>query len=75
MNRTSALPLKASFPKLRRHAGRVQMTNGARQMTAHVEAAYKDVVENINFLKRQQWVATNYAVLVEIKSQAQLAAA
>ena len=50
------------------------MSNGARQMTAHVEAAYKDVVENINFLKRQ-WVATNYAVLVEIKSQAQLAAA
>ena len=40
------------------------MTNGARQMTAHVEAAYKDAVENINFLKRQQWVATNYAVLV-----------
>ena len=39
------------------------MTNGARQMTAHVEAAYKDAVENINFLKRQQWVATNYAVL------------
>ena len=35
-----------------------------RQMTAHVEAAYKDAVENINFLKRQQWVATNYAVLV-----------
>ena len=40
------------------------MTNGARQMTAHVEAAYKDAVENIIFLKRQQWVATNYAVLV-----------
>ena len=40
------------------------MTNGTRQMTAHVEAAYKDAVENIIFLKRQQWVATNYAVLV-----------
>ena len=40
------------------------MTNGTRQMTTHVEAAYKDAVENINFLKRQQWVATNYAVLV-----------
>jgi hypothetical protein len=40
------------------------MTNGARQMTAHVEAAYKDAVENILFLKRQQWVATSYAVLV-----------
>jgi hypothetical protein len=40
------------------------MTNGAGQMTAHVEAAYKDAAENILFLKRQQWVATNYAVLV-----------
>jgi hypothetical protein len=60
----NALRLKASFPKLRHHAGRVQMTNGTRQMTTHVEAAYKDAVENINFLKRQQWVATNYAVLV-----------
>ena len=63
-NRTSALRLKASFPKLREHVGGVQMTNGTRQMTTHVEAAYKDAVENINFLKRQQWVATNYAVLV-----------
>src|SRR6516165_8446377 len=40
------------------------MTNGARQITAHVGAAYKDAAENIIFLKRQQWAATNYAVLV-----------
>ena len=40
------------------------MTNGARQMTPHIEAAYKDTVENMLFLKRQQWVATNYAVVV-----------
>jgi hypothetical protein len=33
-------------------------------MPAHVEAAYEDAAENIIFLKRQQWVATNYAVLV-----------
>jgi hypothetical protein len=40
------------------------MATGTRQMPAHVEAAYKDAVENMIFLKRQQWVATNYAVLV-----------
>ncbi len=40
------------------------MTNGGRQMAAHIEAAYKDAVENMLFLKRQQWVATNYAILV-----------
>ena len=40
------------------------MTNGAREMPAHVDAAYKDAVDNIIFLKRQQWVATNYAILV-----------
>jgi hypothetical protein len=28
-----------------------------RQMPVHVEAAYKDAVDNIIFLKRQQWVA------------------
>jgi hypothetical protein len=33
-------------------------------MPGHVEAAYKDAVDNIIFLKRQQWVATNYALLV-----------
>src|SRR2546430_17020070 len=35
-----------------------------RQMPVDVEAAYKDAVDSIIFLKRQQWVATNYALLV-----------
>ena len=35
-----------------------------RQMPVHVEAAYKDAVDNIILLKRRQWVATNYALLV-----------
>jgi cobalamin synthase len=33
-------------------------------MPAPVEAAYKDAVENIIFLKKQQWMATSYALLV-----------
>ena len=40
------------------------MENPPRQMPGHVEGAYKDVVDNTIFLKRQQWVATNYALLV-----------
>jgi hypothetical protein len=40
------------------------MANSERQMPRHVEAAYKDAVDNTIFLKRQQWVATNYALLV-----------
>ncbi len=40
------------------------MENPERQMPVHVEAAYKDAVDNVIFLKRQQWVATNYALLV-----------
>ena len=32
------------------------MSNGVRQMPGHVEAAYKEVVNNIFFIKRQQWV-------------------
>jgi hypothetical protein len=40
------------------------MANAEQQMPGHVEAAYKDAVDNIIFLKRQQWVATNYALLV-----------
>jgi hypothetical protein len=35
-----------------------------RQMPSHVEVAYQDAVNNITFLKRQQWIATNYALLV-----------
>ena len=40
------------------------MANAAQQMPEHVEAAYKAAVDNIIFLKRQQWLATNYALLV-----------
>ena len=40
------------------------MANAAQQMPQHVEAAYKAAVDNIIFLKRQQWLATNYALLV-----------
>ena len=40
------------------------MANAAQQMPEHVGTAYKDAVDNIIFLKRQQWLATNYALLV-----------
>ena len=40
------------------------MADAAQQMPEHVEAAYKTAVDNIIFLKRQQWLATNYALLV-----------
>jgi hypothetical protein len=40
------------------------MANAAEQMPEHVGAAYKDAAENILFLKRQQWLATNYALLI-----------
>jgi hypothetical protein len=40
------------------------MANPDSEMPRHVEAVHKDAVENIIFLKRQQWVATNYALLV-----------
>jgi hypothetical protein len=40
------------------------MANAAQQMPEHVEAVYKAAVDNIIFLKRQQWLATNYALLV-----------
>lgn len=40
------------------------MTDTARQMPGQVEVAYRDAVDNIIFLKRQQWVATNYTLLV-----------
>jgi hypothetical protein len=43
---------------------RYPMSNGVRHMPGHVEAAYKEVVNNIFFLKRQQWVTTNYTLLV-----------
>jgi hypothetical protein len=40
------------------------MANPERQMPVHLAAGYKDAVDNIIFLKRQQWMATNYALLV-----------
>jgi hypothetical protein len=40
------------------------MASAAQQMPEHVGTAYKDAVDNIIFLKRQQWLATNYALLV-----------
>jgi hypothetical protein len=35
-----------------------------RQMPEHLNAAYRDAVDNIIFLKRQQWLATNYVLLL-----------
>jgi hypothetical protein len=40
------------------------MAHPERQMPEHIGAAYRDAVDNIIFLKRQQWVATNYALIV-----------
>ena len=40
------------------------MADTDRQMPRHIAVAYKDAVDNIIFLKRQQWIATNYALLV-----------
>jgi hypothetical protein len=40
------------------------MANAERQMPEHVGAAYRDAVDNIIFLKRQQGVATNYVLIV-----------
>ena len=40
------------------------MANAERQMPEHVEVAYRDAVDNIVFLKRQQWLATNYVLLL-----------
>src|SRR5260370_33780541 len=47
-------------PKLREGS----MANGERQMPEHVKAAYRGAVDNILFLKRQQWLATNYVLLL-----------
>jgi len=40
------------------------MANAERQEPGHVKAAYRDAVDNILFLKRQQWLATNYVLLL-----------
>jgi len=34
------------------------------QMPPHVQSAYKDAVDKVIFHNRQQWVATNYALLI-----------
>jgi hypothetical protein len=40
------------------------MADSDRQMPSHVQVAYQDAVNNITFLRRQQRIATNYALLV-----------
>jgi hypothetical protein len=42
------------------------MVDAERQMPGHVNAAYRDAVENILFLKRQQWLATSYVLLLYV---------
>jgi hypothetical protein len=42
------------------------MANDVRQMPEHIGAAYKGAGESILFLKRQQWLATNYALLLYV---------
>ena len=42
------------------------MASDVRPMPEHVGAAYRDAAENIIFLKRQQWLATNYALLLYV---------
>ena len=34
------------------------------QMPPHVQTAYRDAADNIIFHNRQQWVATNYTLLI-----------
>jgi hypothetical protein len=40
------------------------MANSERLMPEHIGAAYRDAVDNIIFLKRQQWLVTNYVLLL-----------
>jgi hypothetical protein len=40
------------------------MADAVKQMPEHVGAAYQAAVDNILFLRRQQWLATNYALLL-----------
>jgi hypothetical protein len=42
------------------------MVNPERQMPGHVAGAYRDALDNILFLKRQQWLATNYVLLLYV---------
>jgi len=40
------------------------MANAEWQVPGHLKWAYRDAVDNILFLKRQQWLATNYVLLL-----------
>ena len=42
------------------------MVDAERQMPGHVKAAYRDAVDNILFLKWQQWLATSYVLLLYV---------
>ena len=46
------------------HGRESHMTNTTSEMPRHVAMAYKDAVDNIMFNKKQQWVTTNYALLI-----------
>jgi hypothetical protein len=35
------------------------------EMPKQIEVAYKDAVDNLMFLKRQQWLVTNYSLLAQ----------
>jgi hypothetical protein len=55
----------AGFPAMPRLSRKgFPMENEGRQMPEHIKLAYEDAVNNMMFFKRQQWVATNYAILV-----------
>lgn len=36
------------------------------EMPKHIELAYKDALDNIQFLKKQQWVIVGYAVSIHV---------
>jgi len=38
----------------------------ARPMTSDEQIVYKNMVDNLSFMKRQQWVITSYAVAIFI---------
>jgi hypothetical protein len=40
------------------------MANATSDLPRHIGLAYKDAVENIIFNKKQQWVTTNYALII-----------
>jgi hypothetical protein len=61
-NRTVASQRPWPLPAIPRKG--FPMENEGRQMPEHIKLAYEDAVKNVMFFKRQQWVATNYAVLV-----------